>query len=219
MESKNEPKMINWYSTIQMPKKENPHYDLHKLDVIFRAIICTASGGGKTNLLMNLLYLMNNTFYEIIIITKEEEPLYTMLKERLGDRVKIFYNGEIPDLPALNDKEAGIVIFDDMGLTQSKKIGEVFIRCRKQHYSAIFISQSYFGINKLIRQNCNYIWLGRGILERDLKLILSEYSIRIPKAKMLYLYDKITTEHMHFMMVDLKDRTIRRDISEVILEF
>jgi len=211
--------MINFYSTIKQAKKANPHYDEHKLKAIFRGIICTASGGGKTNLLMNLLYLMSDTYWKIIIITKEEEPLYTMLQERLGDDVEIYYDGKIPDLPVLSKKESGIVIFDDMVLSQTKKIGEIFIRCRKQEYAAVFISQSYFGINKLIRQNCNYIWLGRGLLERDLKLILSEYGIRIEKNKLLYLYDRITSEKMHFMMIDLEDRTIRRDITEIILNF
>lgn len=211
--------MINFYSTIKQTKKANPHYDEHKLKPIFRGLICTASGGGKTNLLMNLLYLMSDTYWKIIIITKEEEPLYTMLKDRLGDDVQIFYEGKIPELPHLTPKEAGIVIFDDMVLDQSKQIGEIFIRCRKQEYAAIFISQSYFGCNKLTRQQCNYIWLGRGLLERDLKLILSEYGIRIEKKKLLYLYDRITSEKMHFMMIDLEDRTIRRDITEIILNF
>ncbi len=212
-------KMINFYNTLELPEKENPHFDEHHLKVIFRGLICTASGGGKTNLLMNILYAMNNTFYQIIIITKEQEPLYDMLQERLGNRVQIHYDGKIPELPSLSDTEAGIVIFDDMVLTQSKAIGEIFIRCRKQHYSAIFISQSYFGVNKLIRQNVNYIWLGRGLLERDLKLILSEYGIRMEKKMLMHLYDRITSEKMRFMMIDLDDRTIRRDISEIVVNF
>jgi len=217
--SKNASKMINFYNTLELPEKDNPHYDEHKMKVIFRGLICTASGGGKTNLLMNILYSMNNTFYQIIIVTKEQEPLYDMLQERLKDRVSIHYDGKIPPLPPLSEREAGIIIFDDMVLTQSKEIGEIFIRCRKQHYSAIFISQSYFGVKKLIRQNVNYIWLGRGLLERDLKLILSEYGIRMERKMLLDLYDKITAEKMHFMMVDLDDRTIRRDISEIIMNF
>lgn len=211
--------MINFYKTIKQVKKANPYYDDHKLKSIFRGIVCTSSGGGKTNLLVNILYQMSDTYWKIIIITKEEEPLYTMLKERLGDRVDIYYNGEIPDLPALTPREAGIVIFDDMVLSQTKKIGEIFIRCRKQEYAALFISQSYFSINKIIRQNCNYIWLGRGILDRDLKLILSEYSIKLGKDKLIYLYNKITEKPMRFMMIDLDERNIRENITDIILEF
>jgi hypothetical protein len=214
-----EKRMINFYNTLELPEKHNPYYDTHKLKVIFRAIICTASGGGKTNLLMNILYQMSDTFYQIIIITKEREPLYDMLQERLGDQVKIFYEGKIPPLPALGDNEAGIVIFDDMVLSQSKDIGEIFIRCRKQHYSAIFITQSYFGTNKIIRQNVNYLWLGKGVLDRDLNTILSEYSIRMEKKKLKFLYETVTKEKMHFLMIDTDDHTIRKDITDIICEY
>jgi A32 protein len=215
--------MINFYKTIKSEKKLNPNEDKHKIHLEFRAIICTASGGGKTNLLTNILYEMSETFHKIYIVTKEKEPLYEMIEERLKDQknqIKIFYGGKIPDLENLAPlKQQGLIIFDDMVLSQSKEMGEIFIRCRKLGWSAIFISQSYFGIQKLIRQNCNYIWLGRGILERDLKLILSEYSINIPKEKILYLYNKITEKKMHFMMIDLEDRTIRSNIRDIILQF
>ena len=215
--------MINFYKTIKSEKKLNPNEHIHNLKLEFRAIIATSSGGGKTNLLTNILYEMSDTFHKIIIVTKEEEKLYTMLEERLKgqkDQIEIHYGGHIPELPNLAPlKQNGLIVFDDMVLTQSKAIGEVFIRCRKLGFSAIFISQSYFGIQKLIRQNCNYIWLGRGILERDLKLILSEYSINIPKEKILYLYNKITEKKMHFMMIDLEDRTIRSNIRDIILQF
>lgn len=217
--SKSARPMINFYKTIKQVKKANPYYKEHGLDVLLRGIICTASGGGKTNLLMNILYQMSDTYWKIIIITKEQEPLYDMLKERLKDRVEIHYGGNMPELPALTKREAGIVIFDDMVLSQTKEIGEVFIRCRKQEYAAIFISQSYFGINKIIRQNCNYIWLGRGILDRDLKLILSEYSVKVGKEKLLYIYNKITEKPMHFMMLDLSGRAIREDINDIILKY
>lgn len=212
-------KLINFYSTIKQEKKANPYYDEHHLNPLMRAIICTGSGGGKTNLLMNILYLMSDTYWKIIIITKEEEPLYDMLKERLGDNVEIHYGGVFPELPKLTKRESGIVIFDDMVLSQTKEIGEVFIRCRKQEYGAIFISQSYFGINKIIRQNTNYIWLGRGLLERDLKLIMTEYSVKLDKKQLIYLYNRITERKMHFMMIDKEDRTIREDINEIILKF
>lgn len=211
--------MINFYKTIKQTKKENPYYEEHHLDPLLRAIICTNSGGGKTNLLVNILYEMSDTYWKIIIITKEEEPLYTMLQERLKERVEIYYGGKIPELPALTERESGIVIFDDMVMSQTKEIGEIFIRCRKQHYGAVFISQSYFGIQKIIRQNCNVIWLGRGILDRDLKLMLSEYSIKIPKDKLIYLYNKITEKKMYFMMINLDDRTIRENIKDIIMKF
>lgn len=218
VESKKKVPMINWYKTIKQEQKNNPYKDEHGLDVLMRAIICTASGGGKTNLLINILYAMSDTYHKIIVITKEKEPLYDMMQERLGDKIEIFLQGEFNGLPVLQSYQAGLVIFDDMVLSQTKNIGEVFIRCRKQHYGAIFISQSYYGIAKIIRQNCNYVWLGRGILDRDLRMILSDYSINIPRDTIKQIYHKITSEKMHFMLLDMQDGTIRRDISEVIMK-
>ncbi len=119
----------------------------------------------------------------------------------------------------LKASESGIVIFDDMVLSQTKKIGEIFIRCRKLEYAAIFISQNYFGVNPIIRRQCNYIWLGKGILDRDLKLILTDYSIKIPKEKLIYLYNKITSKKMMFMFINLEDSTIRENISDIIMKF
>lgn len=210
--------MINWYKTIKNDPKPNPYRDEHGLEVLMRAIICTASGGGKTNMLINILYAMSDTYHKFIVVTKEREPLYDMLQERLGDKIEIFLQGEFTGLPVLQSYQAGLVIFDDMVLSQTKNIGEVFIRCRKQHYGAIFISQSYYGIHKIIRQNCNYVWLGRGILDRDLRMILSDYSINISRDTIKQIYHRITSEKMHFMLLDMQDRTIRRDISEVVMD-
>jgi len=215
-------KLINFYATIKDEKRINPNYDIHKLNLPFRAIICTASGGGKTNLLMNILYEFNNTFHKIIVITKAEEPLYDKLKEKLKDEVDIHYDGKTLDatsLPKLEKNENGLIVYDDMVLSQDKSIGEMFIRARKLGYSSIFISQSYFQISKLIRQNCNYIWLGRGILDRDLKMIISEYSINIDKDRLIHIYHHITSKKMYFMLIDLDDRTIRENIKTILIKF
>ena len=147
--------MINFYHTIKQTKRLNPYYEEHKLQPIFRGLICTASGGGKTSLLMNILYQMSDTYHKIVIVTKEQEDLYDMFIERLKDQkdqIEIHYDGKIPDLAPLPKTESGIIIFDDMVLSQTKKIGEYFIRCRKLGYAAIFISQNYFGIDPVIRR-------------------------------------------------------------------
>jgi hypothetical protein len=218
--------MINFYKTIKSKEVWNPNKDEHHLNLPFRALICTASGGGKTNLLTNILHEFDDTFHKIIIVTKEEEPLYDMMIKRIQsitsqkEQIEIHYGGKVPELPNLAPlKQNGIIVFDDMVLSQSKQMGEIFIRCRKLGFSALFISQNYFGINTIIRRQCNYIWLGRGILDRDLKLILSEYSIKLDKKQLLYLYNKITEKKMYFMMIDLEDRTIRENIKDIILSF
>lgn len=211
-------KLINFYSLIKQDKKHNPNYEQHGITVPFRMLVVTASGGGKSNYVLNLLYLFNNTFHKLIIITKETEPLYDLLEKKLKDRVEIYYN-TFPTIEKLDKNQNGLIIYDDMVLTQDASIGEMFIRGRKLGFSSIFISQSYFMTSKLIRQNVNYIGLGRGINRRDLRLILKEYSISLSNDKLEELYFDITKTHMHFMLIDLHKRNIRHNIEDIITEF
>jgi len=210
--------MINFYNNIKQKKVNNPNYKIHKIDLPFRGLICCASGGGKSNLVLNLLYEMNNTFNKIIICTKATEPLYDMLQKKLKTGLEIHYNGEIPEFEKMDSNKNGLVIFDDLVLDKNPKIGEMFIRGRKLGYSLIYISQSFFGTPKIVRQNVNYIWLGRGMNIRDLRLILSEFALGITKEELEALYNKLTKEHMNFMMIDLFKRNIRHNIKDIVLE-
>jgi len=210
---------INFYSNIKQTKVHNPNYEIHKIELPFRMLICTASGGGKTNFLMNLIYQMNNTFHKIIIITKEEELLYTHLADKLKDGIEIYYGGQVPEFEKMDKGQNGLVVFDDMVLTKNNKIGEMFIRGRKLGYSSIYISQSFFATPKLIRQNVNYVALGRGMIKRDLRLVLSEFSINLTIDQLEHIYNEITKTPMQFMLVDNQKRNIRHNITDIIYEF
>lgn len=212
--------MINFYTKIKQEKRLNPNFSKHKIHVPMRMLVCTASGGGKTNLIMNLLVLLNNTLHKIIICTKAEEPLYTLLLEKLKkDNVEIYYNGQVPDFEKMNNNENGLIIFDDLVLDKNKKIGELFIRGRKLGYSSIFISQSFYQTDKIIRQNCNYIILGRGLQNRDLNMILSEFALNISKDELLQLYNECTREHMNFLFLDLQERNIRHNFLDILKNY
>lgn len=214
--------LINFYSQVKEVKRLNPGFKTHKIEVPFRMLVCTASGGGKSNFVLNLLYEMTDTFHKIIVITKSAEPLYDLLQERLKDKVSIYYNENgvnIPEFEKMENNENGLIIFDDMVLTPDFKIGEIFIRGRKLGYSSIYISQSFFGTPKIIRQNVNYVALGRGINKRDLRLILSEYSISLNLEELEHLYFTLTKKHMHFMLLDLIKHNIRSNIKLIVKEF
>ena len=54
----------------------------HKINLPFKMLIVGSSGSGKTQTLMNILKIMNGTFHNISIITKnKDEPLYNYLEE------------------------------------------------------------------------------------------------------------------------------------------
>jgi len=208
---------INFYNKIKQIKVHNPNYDTHQINLPFRMLICTSSGGGKTNFLLNLIHQMNNTFHKIIIITKEEERLYSHLVDKCRG-VQIHYGGKVPEFEKMAKGENGLVVFDDMILTRNNAIGELFIRGRKLGYSSIYITQSFFSTPKIIRQNVNYVALGRGMIKRDLRLVLSEFSVNLSIDEIESFYNEITKVPMQFMLVDLNKRNIRENFN-IIYEF
>lgn len=211
--------MLNFYKTLKLESTHNPYEAQHGIKLPFRGLICCASGGGKTNLVMNLLYQMNKTFHEIIIVSKAEEPLYDMIGDRLK-QTTIHYNGHVPDVVKMDKNENGLIIFDDMVLTPNSKIGELFIRGRKMGYSCIYITQSYYGTPKIVRQNVSYIWLGKGIARRELKMILSEFALgNLTVDGLNKIYNDITRQNMMFMLIDTNSRTIKKNITELIYEY
>lgn len=210
--------LINFYTKIKGTKLNNPCYDKHMIDLPFRMLVCTASGGGKTNFIINLIAMMDKTFASITVVTKEHEPLYDMLAEKIKNtKINLYSESGIPALDASSKKISKLLIFDDLVLTKDPKIGEAFIRARKLGYSLIYISQSYFGSPKIIRQNVNYIALGRGINIRDLRMILSEYSVDLDLDELKEMYFNITKKPMTFMLFDFVKNNIRENITNVVV--
>lgn len=224
--------MFNFYEII--PKKKgflNPHYGVHGFNVPFRAVIAAGSGVGKTNFVMNLIYYMSNTFHKVIICAKSaEEPLYQMLKEKLEGRVEIYEDGEIATL--IQDTEdsdknvvkgghrlSKLIIFDDLMLESratQERIQQFYIRGRKFGYSCCYISQSFYQVPVTIRKNCNYFILGRGLLARDLKTILSSTAGSSDKRSLGEfedVYKRFTKEAMNVCIIDVENKLARKKIN------
>ncbi len=229
--------MFNFYKVI--PKKKgylNPHYETHGFQVPFRSVIASSSGSGKSNMAVNLIYYMSNTFHKIIICCKSEsEPLYQMLKEKLEGRVEIYENGELPEL--VQDTEetdknivkggfrmSKLIIFDDLmleGRATQERIAQFYIRGRKFGYSCIYISQSFYMVPINIRKNCNYYILGRGLLSRDLKSILSSTAGSSDKrslAEFEEVYKRFTLNPMSVCIIDIEQKLARKKIDVKELE-
>lgn len=211
--------LINFYEFIKQDETPNPNYETHRIKIPFRALVCCSSGGGKSNLILNLMAQMSNTFTKIVIVSKEEEPLYNYLQEKIKKGLEIHYQGSIPELNKMSKGQSGLVVFDDLVLDKKPQIGEMYIRGRKLGYSSVYISQSFYQTDKIIRQNCNIIWLGYGMQSRDLKMILSEFALSINLNDLVKMYNEITAQKMNFMMINFEDRTIRKNINEIVINF
>lgn len=217
---------INFYEII--PKGTNtinPGHDKHGISIPFRGLIASPSGSGKTNSLCNLLLHMDKTFHEIIICVKSaDEPLYQLLIDRLPN-VVIYESGEVPELSEFSsidpktgrlkrsDKKQRLIVFDDLitDRAANKKAAEYYIKGRKVGFSMLYIGQSFFQIPKMIRDNCQYFVLGRNLLKRDLKMILSCFTSEMDLDQFSELYSELTNEPLDVMVIDVDKRLVRKN--------
>jgi len=209
--------MVDYYKV--MPKKfllqsHNPNYKDHKLNLPFRMLIIGGSGAGKTQTLMNLIRVMNGTFNNIHIITKnKDESLYNYLESKVDTGLSITEGiDSAPNLDEFDKKEQSLIVMDDLVLEKNQKqLEQYFIRARKLNCSLVYLSQSYFGVPKMIRMNLNYLIIKRLNTLQDLFRMMREYSLGVSKDALVDLYQhSIQDNKQDFLLVDLdsepKDR-------------
>ena len=209
--------MVDYYKV--MPRKfllqsHNPNFKDHKLNLPFRMLIIGGSGAGKTQTLMNLIRVMNGTFNNIHIITKnKDEPLYNYLESKVDTGLSITEGiDSAPNLDEFDKKEQSLIVMDDLVLEKNQKqLEQYFIRARKLNCSLVYLSQSYFGVPKMIRMNLNYLIIKRLNTLQDLFRMLREYSLGVSKEALVDLYqNSIQDNKQDFLLVDLdsepKDR-------------
>ena len=184
-----------------------------------------AIGSGKTNFLINLLKLFcagdKGTFITIHIITRnKDEPLYRWISSVCD---QIIITEGLSTTPALDkfDKEKNhLVVFDDLVLSKDlSTVENYYIRAKKLNCSVIFISQSYFRIPKIIRNNCSYMVLLKLSGNREVNLILSEFGLGVSKEELTEIYKYATAEKFSPLLIDLEaepDSRFRKSLLEII---
>jgi hypothetical protein len=167
---------------------------------------------------------MPNTFEKIFIVTKnKDEPLYNYLEDRLGDKGVIIKEGitELPDLDKLDKEENNLIVLDDLvnePLKQQRPICDYFIRARKKNCSIIYISQSFYGVPKLVRDNISYLIIKQVSSMKNLTMICRECSLGIEKKELKKIYDDATQSKQDFLLIDLegnKDEKFRKNFDEI----
>jgi hypothetical protein len=207
----------DWYSIIPDSFKctyNNPSYDKCKIKHPFRMAIVAQSGGGKTTVITDLIYRMQNTFGLIVLCIKHaDEPLYNYLRSKIKpESIEVYENGEVPPVNRYKDFDGQVlIIFDDLvneGRRTQDAIKEYFIRGRKgcknnQGISMAYLSQSYYGIQKMIRIQCNYIILKKLNSTKDLNMIMKDFSLGLEKDYLIELYKFCTDDIGSFLLVDV----------------
>jgi hypothetical protein len=219
--------IVDWYKKIPkkfLLKSHNPHFDTHHIKLPFRMIIAGNSGSGKTQTLLNLLYNMPDTFEKIFIVTKnKDEPLYNYLEDKLGKEGLTIKEGisELPDVDSLDKEQNNLIVLDDLvnePAKQQRPIADFFIRARKKNASIIYISQSFYAVPKLIRDNISYLIIKQVSSMKNLTMICRECSLGIEKKELKKIYDDATQSKQDFLLIDLegdKDSRFRKNFDEI----
>jgi hypothetical protein len=221
--------MINFYEhkEIQklLPKYHNPHFDDTQIKVPFRMGIIGSSGGGKTQMLLNLIAKMNDTFGHIHVVYKASEPLYEFLAKKIGAKYITFYT-KLADLPPItafpNKDKQQLIVFDDQVNEKNQEIiKEWFIRGRKvgQGVSLCYLSQSFFKIPKIVRRQFGYLMLLKLSSIRDLNLILSDFSLGIDRKQLAAVYKEATKQQFNFLKIDIDNPENNRKFSHNWTDF
>lgn len=223
----------NWYSVIPqsfISTYSNPSFDNCKIKHPFRMAIVAQSGGGKTTVATDLIYRLQNTFGLIILCIKHaDEPLYNYLRSKIKpENIEVYENGEIPPVNKYKDFDGqALIIFDDL-VNEPRRtqdaIKEYFIRGRKgcknnQGISMMYLSQSYYGIPKIIRIQCNVIILKKLNSTKDLNMIMRDFSLGLEKEYLIELYKYCTSDMGSFLLVDIDvppEQRFRKGFFEII---
>ena len=206
--------MINFYKVMDkslLIEAKNPNYHLHRFKLPFRAVVVAPSGSGKTNWLINFIHLCcqgcDGTFADISIITRNKnEPLYDYLTTK-SDQISIREGlSNLPPLDKFDKKENHLVVLDDLVLSKDlSPVENYYIRARKLNVSVIFISQSYFLIPKIIRNNCSYLILLKLSGDREVNLILKESGLGLDKEQLLKMYLEATKFKFSPLIIDKEE--------------
>lgn len=168
---------------LKRPTVPSPFYNKHRNQC--RAAVVGASGTGKTNLLINLIQSKElGPWTRLFIYARNlEDPAYEKLQKSVNraslitgepheDVIKFESDPRaVPTVDTLDKNYFNIVIFDDFVSANKEtqaKMSEYFIRGRKQNASVFYLSQSYYGIPKLIRLQCNVFILFKTHDDREI---------------------------------------------------
>ena len=115
---------------------------------------------------------------------------------------------EIIDNYNLKRKTKILIVFGDMiaDIMTNKKfqsiIKDLFIRCRKQNISLVFITQSYFSVPKDVRLNSTHYLIMKINNKRELQNIAINHSADIDFKDFMKIYRECTREPYSFLTID-----------------
>ena len=191
-----------------------------------RILVVGLPGSGKTTITANLilspeLKLIYDKLY--IYATDLMDDKYQLIKEKFEkveeklskkhkQDVKILTMGDkLSDVLPVDDLDRDIqnlVIFDDFLAHASDKehfkVTDYWIRSRRMNATCLYLTQSYFGTPKILRESTNYVILFKVNNSFDLNAIHRDLirGLNLDDFKKLY-YELINSSRYGYVVIDL----------------
>jgi hypothetical protein len=208
--------ITNFYQHKDMKKYltsyHNPCFKDTQMSIPARMGIIAPSGSGKSQFVLNYIAKCSDTFGHVVIVCKAMEPLYELLRDKIGSKNVTFYL-KLTDLPAPNDLNMGkkqvLLIFDDQNAEKKQeKIEEYFLRGRKvgAGITMMYLAQNFFSIPVLIRRQFNYVIILKLSGSKDLKAIIQNYSLGLDANEIVKLCKDATKDKFNFFKISVEER-------------
>ena len=179
-------------------------------------LITGKSNSGKTNILMNLI--AQNCIYDKIHIftNNSNDDKYIWLKNKFKNDVYIYIN-EV-NFDKIDKNKINLVVFDDL-VFSDKKISTFFTQSRKINVSCVFIAHSFFKVDKLLRDNLDYI-ISTKLDKREITSLYNSISLDLTLKQFqeinnnLKRYDFIIIDKFN----DIDFMKIRKNFNNVLIK-
>ncbi len=204
-------------------KKSSKIKQIHPLAPIHpaRMIITGSSGGGKTNFLVNLI--LKCLYYDRIYMYSKHlhQDKYEYLHNHLSlleescknagmknNKIIMAWEDDLSSLVSNDDldkKYANLIILDDFPIlskANKNKIAKLYCSCRHKNTSIITISQMYFQLDRNLRLNLSYAFIGNNSNKKELSLLTSEMAPELSSDQFKKLYKMIHGEKYQMLMID-----------------
>jgi hypothetical protein len=191
-----EDSLINFYEQFGFQRPQRPNsWKNHFLMFPSRICIVGGSGCGKTNILINLIQRSGIMWHRIVIFNPiaVKQFLYLELEERIRSNTT---KGKLELYSQINDshlrlknsddpRKPKLIVFDDF-IGMSKKdqalIRKYAIASRKFGWTCVFIGQKFanqakLGIDKIIRDQCNYFILCPALDQSSIRFFKSSVDV------------------------------------------
>jgi hypothetical protein len=197
----------------------------------FRLVVCGSSGSGKTNMVINLIeeYI---PWRALQVVAKHvDNPQFTALRKRIErfekkkkQPVSTWTNQLNDTLPVddLNKENRTLTLFDDFVMSKEQHVMEdYFVRCRHRNASVIYITQSWYKVPKIIRENCSHVAVFKGQNGHDLSGLWQDLGGEMRKEQFSALYHRAIARPFGFLFVDqnptLPELKFRLKFDELVL--